>query len=141
MGHQSITRLSLSFLSGLPDDLPIPIYTPGPVVQRADNTIWWINNYPVDNSQKKPTRVSTSEQHIQWIVLPTLQITGAWLQRDIIKVKYSAQEHNTMTWPGLIPRPPTQTSRQGFQCTDCKAKIFVTSSLKQEHMMFFFFLQ
>lgn len=71
-------------------------------------------------------------------MLPTLQITGAWLQRDTIKVKYSAQEHNTMTWPGLIPRPLTQTSRQGFQCTDCKAKIFVTSSLKEEHMMFFF---
>ena len=113
-------------------------------------------------------------------MLSTLQITGAWLERDTVKVKYFAQEicnspycqpynsykvslencvldqitipklmffsilknrrkkeHNTMTWPGLILRPPTQTSRQGFQHTDCKAKIFVTSSLEQECMIFF----
>ena len=29
-----------------------PFMLLGPVVQRADNTIRWINNYPVDNSQK-----------------------------------------------------------------------------------------
>ena len=107
MGSHTNTRLPQQFIK-LPDNLQIHIYTPG-----WEEEMW---RWSVINPHWMGSHTNTRLP--QQFIKPPWPSTDthiySWVGRGNAKVKCIAQEHNTMTQPGLEPRP----SQPRPQCTN-----------------------
>lgn len=55
--------------------------------------------------------------------LPVLNLYS-WVERGTVRLKFFAQKHNAMTWPGLEPRPRNTITRSLGNCA-CVAHIII----------------
>ena len=98
MGSHMNTRLPQQFIK-LPDNLQIHVYTPG-----WEEEMW---RWSVINPHWMGSHTNTRLP--QQFIKPPWPSTDthiySWVGRGNAKVKCIAQEHNTMTQPGLEPRP------------------------------------